>query len=266
MERPACGSHLVQFYGADERTLMRNVSQYVAEGLGRGDRVLIVASQKRAEPFLQQLDALQAGPSQALAENRLIVADANLLLDRFLVDAQPNWKLFDLSVGEMVRELNSRAGSAGLRAYGEMVDILWNRGMQSAAIQLEAFWNRLLTTYSFSLYCAYSVDVFAEGFHPKQVGALLASHTHLLPTGADGALQEALDRAMEEVLGGDLAETRRSIGQEPVNGHSLMPAAEASILWLREQRPEAARAIMRIASELYGAHARSSRSTMWISV
>src|SRR5438552_269564 len=51
--------------------------------------------------------------------------------------------------------LSAAAGSQRVRAYGEMVDLLWQIGDVASAIDLEARWNELSTTKRFSLLCAY---------------------------------------------------------------------------------------------------------------
>ena len=47
-----------------------------------------------------------------------------------------------------------------LRAYGEMVDVLWRRGEKSAALRLEELWNELQARRSFTLLCAYAMGKF----------------------------------------------------------------------------------------------------------
>lgn len=256
LERPATCNHLVQFYGADDRVLTRNVSQYLAEGLRRGDRVLVVATTNRMRGFVQQLDALQAEPGRAIDEGRLAMHDAQAILDTFMSGGRPDWNRFDLSVGVTVRDLGSRAGSKGLRAYGEMVDILWQRDMFEAAIQLEEFWNRLLMSHNFSLYCAYSVDVFADDFNLECVSEILRTHSHLLPSGIDGAIQRALETAIDDVLGPDARRSQALTTATPAQRADL-PRTEAAILWLRENLPDKAPAVMRRARQIYTGAAES---------
>src|SRR6185312_4095495 len=92
-----------------------------------------------------------------------------------------------------------RAGHTGTRAYGEMVGLLWRAGEFDAAIRLEELWNELLKSGDASLFCAYPIDIFSADFKVGKVDALLCAHTHLLPV--DPALDGALNRAMDEVLG-----------------------------------------------------------------
>ncbi len=67
-----------------------------------------------------------------------------------------------------------------MRAYGEMVDVLWQRGERDAAIRLEEFWNDLAKLQTFSLLCAYEMDPLdPAAYHPLE--CVCKVHTHLIP-------------------------------------------------------------------------------------
>jgi hypothetical protein len=68
-----------------------------------------------------------------------------------------------------------------VRAYGEMVDILWREGKIDAAIELEQLWNELASKYSFTLLCTYSVDSLLKG-DCKGVDLICGTHGRVLPS------------------------------------------------------------------------------------
>jgi len=43
----------------------------------------------------------------------------------------------------------------GLTVFGEIVSLLWDQGARESAIELEMFWNELLSERRFHLHCAY---------------------------------------------------------------------------------------------------------------
>jgi hypothetical protein len=141
----------------------------------------------------------------------------------------------------------------GLRAYGEMVGILWQAGRFSAAILLEQFWNDLLRRSCFNLFCAYPIDVFAKGFQPAHLDALLCAHTHLLPTAPNGDLDGAIDRAMDEILGSRVESTRLLMTADDRPAWAAVPRAEGILFWLRTNLPEHAEAIIARARQHYQA-------------
>jgi Histidine kinase-like ATPase domain len=67
--------------------------------------------------------------------------------------------VFDRVVGQLLRQMSG----AGLpvRAYGEMVALLWDNGDVLAAIELEKLWNALARELHFSLWCAYHTQSVA---------------------------------------------------------------------------------------------------------
>ena len=63
-----------------------------------------------------------------------------------------------------------------IRAYGEMVDVLWKAGQTAAAIQLEMLWNQLAQTHQFALLCGYSMGNFYKDAAQQEISGL---HTHV---------------------------------------------------------------------------------------
>src|SRR6476646_5941882 len=147
-------NHVVQFYEHDHSLLIRNVGDYLAEGLRRGEGVVVIATPEHSEAIRQHLERQGAGTSGAEREGRLVFRDAEETLAVFMVHGKPDWTRFDLSVGALVRQLKAKGE---VRAYGEMVDLLWNAGHSAAANLLEQCWNTLLSSTGFSLFCAYQV-------------------------------------------------------------------------------------------------------------
>lgn len=90
-------------------------------------------------------------------------------------------------------------------------------------------WNRLRRTTSFDLFCAYPIDIFGKHFDPSTMAALLGAHTHLLPSGFDVELVQAVNRAVHDVLG--LRSVPSAVGE--TSRISSVPPSEAAILWLR---------------------------------
>jgi hypothetical protein len=242
--------HVVQLYGEDDRLLTQNVGRFLSEGLKRGDGLLIIATPDHRTTLAGILRD-QTGYSKAILEGRLVFLDAATTLARLMVDAAPNPELFQNIVGEAVQGVRSRAGHSGVRAYGEMVGLLWKAREHSAAVQLEELWNEMLRRSDVSLFCAYPIDIFSPDFHAAKVDALLCTHTHLLPL--DGALEGALNRAMDEVLGSRVDGLRRLIQANHRPSWGAVPEAEALVLWLRNNLPGSADEILTRARQYYQA-------------
>lgn len=223
--------HRVQFFGANERGLVGKVAAFLAEGLERGDAALIVAEPCRAAAIRRETEE-RVGDKQA--SERLVVHDARELLDAFLVDGEPDPERFAASVGATVRTLAQATGR--VRAYGEMVGVLWTAGRTAAAVTLEGMWSALLADEPLDLYCGYPIDVLGSEFQLAAVEPLIAKHATVVEA-LDGEYTSAVERALDEVLG------------PPLNGLGLrgfmlrtklepeLPTVERTMLALRREFP-----------------------------
>lgn len=247
-----CGqdSHLFQLYSTDSSVLAKNVARYLVDGFNAGTGGLVVAAPEHSKLFLAELAGLGVDTQAVLDDHRLQMIDAREMLERLLLDGYPDANRFEAYVGGAVH--GALADRTGLRVYGEMVGILWERRQYPAAIRLEQLWNRLRRTTSFDLFCAYPIDIFGKQFDHSTMGALLGAHTHLLPSGFDAELVQAVDRAMHDVLG--LHPVPLAAASETWRNSSL-PSGEAAILWLRKHHPEKADDIVARAQHYYQASA-----------
>jgi hypothetical protein len=249
LRRPRPQSHMVLFYGTDDKLLAHNAGRYLFEGLKVGDGLLVIGVPEHNCAIAHELNRLGADVDASVREGRICFLDAEEMLGEFMVGGQPYWGHFEMAVGGSIREIRTRVGHGGLRAYGEMVGVLWNAGQHSAAIRLEQFWNKLLSRCSASLFCGYPIDIFAKEFQIGAVDALLCAHTHLIPAGSNGDLEAAVNRAMDSVLGAEAHAIRSTVDAKPA--WAGMPKAEATMLWVRENLPGCADDILARAREFY---------------
>lgn len=215
------GDHLVRLYD-NEPELEKDVAAWLEEGDARGDSLLVIAAPGRARLLAERF------PDAA-------VLDAERTLDSVLIDGEPDWERFDDRVGRVLRETMARG--ARVRAYGEMVDLLWRSGRLRAAGLLEGFWNRLLRLHAFDLYCAYAVDLLDPAADPGELRAMLRDHTHLVPRRGDGSLDRAVRAAMRDVLGPASAEALMPLIANAQVPGTQIPLPEAAVFWLRRNLP-----------------------------
>jgi len=250
LEEPNRGSHYVQLYTADEAALISNVGRYLWDGLRLGEGVLVIATPEHQDAFSRRLRESGADLDHLARTRQLVFLDAQKTLDIFMERGQPDWIEFEKVVRLAMRLLEVKPGR-GCRAYGEMVGILWKAQQFAAAIRLEQLWNKLLEQASFSLYCAYEIDVFSRGQDLSNLDDVLCTHTHLVPAQTNGALEAALNRAMDDVLGSHADELRMRIKSNPRHGGAVIPTAENIVLWLRRNLPDRAGEILELAQQHY---------------
>ena len=252
LEQPPSRTHFVQLYEADEAALAQNVVRYFWEGLRRGDGVLMIAGAGHQELFCGHLDRLGVDLSVLLRSQQLVCWDAQQTLAQFMINGQPDWQSFESVMRTAMRHVHPARGD-GLRAYGEMVGILWKARMFATSIRLEQLWNKLLEQSNFSMYCAYAIDVFDEEAAVANLEGVLCTHTHMIPSRPDGTLEAALNRSMDEILGSRAEGLRSLIKTDHRPGWAVMPAAEAIVVWLRNNLPEQSQQIVARARHYYNA-------------
>jgi hypothetical protein len=253
LELPHSRGHFVQFYEAADASFTASIGHYLWQGLRRGDGVLVIATPEHRDLFSDYLVGAGADITEMVRTRQLILLDAQDTLAQFMIGGQPDWHRFEEIIGAATRQVQSRPGHEGLRAYGEMVGVLWKARQFAAAGRLEQLWNRMLERSSFSLYCAYAIDVFGESCDLHNLEAVLCSHTHVVSTRRDGALEAAVNRSMDEILGTDADATRAVIGASRNPAWAVMPNVESTVFWLRRNMPDHAPRILERARHHYEA-------------
>lgn len=160
--QPILSDHLVQFY-ENEQQLSEAVAHFLAVGLKGNDHLLVIATADHHAALRQQLEALGFEVARFLEEGRITLLDAHETLARLLRDGQPDAGSFEAELGRFVaRKTQSLPGSARLRVYGEMIDLLWKRDQHEAAIRLEELWSDLQQRHGFTLLYAYQASTHRE--------------------------------------------------------------------------------------------------------
>jgi PAS domain S-box-containing protein len=181
------GEHIVQFYEDDE-DLLDTLEHFLGTGLSLDERLLVVATEDHRRGVLRRLRACDI--EGAIDSGRVVLLDARETLSRFLVNGMPDPDRFHRTLDEVMARLVGGA-PVRVRAYGEMVDLLWRDGARTAAIRLEELWNEAAAVHPFSLLCAYVMANFVKGAGGAELKAVCRSHTHVLSVGRrDGIARE----------------------------------------------------------------------------
>ncbi|HEV8377967.1 MAG TPA: ATP-binding protein, partial [Tepidisphaeraceae bacterium] len=130
--------------------------------------------------------------AKARASGQFVALDADQMLARFMVNGMPDGQLFMRVIGRVVKQ--ALAGYRRVRAFGEMVAILWQQGNKAAAIRLEELWNELARAHSFALFCAYPMRAFARAGELDPLGEVCTCHTRVIPAESYASLSSPDDR------------------------------------------------------------------------
>ncbi len=143
--------HSVQFYPSDN-ALIENLGDYIHTGLTAHEACIVIATETHIEQLDEWLRHKRGIPKQKYIR-QYTALDAQATLDSFMVNDLPDEDLFANTVGKLLKTISK--SDKPIRAYGEMVALLWKADKKEAVLQLEELWNELAANYDFSLYCAY---------------------------------------------------------------------------------------------------------------
>jgi hypothetical protein len=240
LDGSAPASHGVQIY-ADTDELAESVATYLVAGFEAGEPAIVVATTAHVEAFRQRL----AGFDESL----LLVADAASTLDAILEDGQLSKARFEFVVGALLEEVEERFPSRRIRVFGEMVDLLCERGRPDVAAALEELWTSLIERRGFSLLCAYRFDVFNRSAQAAVLPGICGAHSHMRAGTDPERLQRAVDHALEETLGEDIGKVYALIGEQ-IRERGV-PAAQLALMWVSSHMPTVAERILASARAQY---------------
>ena len=149
-----------------------------------------------------------------------------------MVGGMPQWKAFQQVIGGLIAKM--RLQYPTVRAYGEMVDVLWQRGEREAATRLEEYWNELGKLQTFSLLCAYRMDPLDSASYGGALECVCNTHTHLLPARDPARYDAAVSEASGKVLDQPLAQILLALAAKHHVG-PRMPAGQATLFWLQPE-------------------------------
>ena len=183
--------HLVHF-SSDDEVLVGTVSRFIGSALAAGEAGIIVATTPHLERVAEQLTANGLDVAAVRRQGRFVALDAAETLAQILVHGRPDEGRFAEVIGSVVARAAER--HPHVRAFGEMVQLLWAQGRRQAAIRLERLWNELIDQTNLSLLCAYSLSEFRSDTDGRALLKICREHSAVVGTGGDTPLDSPAAR------------------------------------------------------------------------
>ncbi len=171
--------HAVKFYGS-ESSLFTTVGTFLAEGLVSRQPAIVIATPSHRNAIVEHLAERFIDCVKAIREGDLLLLDAEETLDLFMIGEEPDPEQFESNIGRLVEQSLNGRRRVVVRAYGEMVDVLWKQGRHQSAIQLEICWNKLAAKYNFALLCGYAMGSFYK--QTRHLEEICAQHSYIVPS------------------------------------------------------------------------------------
>jgi MEDS: MEthanogen/methylotroph, DcmR Sensory domain len=170
------GEHIAQFY-AHDALLVDTLVRFVDRGLMAGEGVVVIATREHLRALEKRLSGFMFGMAAYRFEGAYIAVDAGVALGKFMVKDWPDDELFlDFIMG-----LVSRASADGrrVRAFGEMVALLWAEGNTAATLRLEDLWKTVCKLKNLPLLCAYPKQGIAK-HSSSLMTQICAAHSRII--------------------------------------------------------------------------------------
>jgi hypothetical protein len=242
--------HIVQLY-QDEQFLNRAVCRFAAAALAHGEGVILVPTAAHWDAFCPRLEAEGVDIKAAQAQGQLTVVDADELLPQFMGEKMPDAPVFLGLAGEVVAQARGRNRYPKVRWWGEMVNVLWERGNVTASMALEDLFDQLAHEEEIAIFCSFLMDNFDGEVHTRMLPRLGENHSHLIPVENYARLERAVADALREVVGTVEASVLENKLLEDYAPPFKMPSSQALLFALRQVVPDVADAVLRRSGALY---------------
>jgi hypothetical protein len=244
--------HIVQLY-QDQEFLNRAVCRFAASALANGEGVILVPTVAHWEAFRPRLEAEGVDIDASQARGQLTVVDADELLPHFMRDAMPDAPVFLGLAGDVIAKARGEGRYPKVRWWGEMVNVLWERGDVAASMELDDQFDRLAHEHEIAIFCSFVMDNFNGEVHARMLPRLGQNHSHLIPVEDYARLERAVADALRQTVGADEA---RVLEQQLLSRYAApfqMPRSQALLLALRDTLPLVADSVLTRSRTLYRA-------------
>ena len=158
--------HVVQLY-QDQDFLNRAVCRFAAAALANGEGIILVPTVRHWNAFRPRLIAEGIDVEAAQKRGQLTIVDADETLPRFMHNGMPDSPVFLGLAADVVTRARGGSRFPKVRWWGEMVNILWERGDVAASMNLEDLFDQLAHKHDIAIFCSFLMDNFNGEIHSR---------------------------------------------------------------------------------------------------
>jgi hypothetical protein len=258
LSEPGENGHIVQLYQDDE-FYGEAISHFAAEGLVRGESIILVATKPHWKNISGRLRGKGFDPEKLFREGQLTLLDADETLPKFMAGNLPDGRIFKPLAKHTIAKARADGKFRRVRWWGEMVNCLYVDGNARGSNRLEQFFDQVAHEENIAIFCSFLMDKYDPKIYDEAFGNVCSTHSHVIPADDYARHRITVNRAVAEVVG----EIKGPMLQSLVswkNAPSLMPSSQALLLWVREHLPHYFEPVLARARELEREPARRQAS------
>jgi hypothetical protein len=173
--------HVVQIY-EDNNVFLDVLAGFVGNGINSGESTIIIATDEHLAALDARLRAHGVHVDALISSDQYIPLNAEETLATFMVNDWPDEELFQQTVRGLIKR--AQVNNRKVRAFGEMVAILWAKGHNGATVHLEHLWNQICAEEALCLFCAYPKAGFTKDAR-ESVMHICGAHSRIIDGGTD---------------------------------------------------------------------------------
>ncbi len=248
LAEPGDDGHIVQLY-QDDDFYGEAISHFAAEGLVRGESIILVATKPHWQNISSRLRAKGLDLEALFRYGQLTLLDADDTLPKFMAGNDPDGSIFKPLAKQTIARARADGRFPRVRWWGEMVNVLYVNGNPRGSSRLEEFFDEVAHEEQIAIFCSFLMDKFDPQIYDEAFGNVCRTHSHVIPAEDYAHHRITVNRAVADVIG----DIRGPLLQSLVSWQgaaSLMPASQALLLWIREHQPAQFAAVLERAREL----------------
>jgi hypothetical protein len=176
--------HVIQIYDTDQK-FIQILSQFVLGGLIAGDGVTVIATPQHLDALKIKL-SLSGINTDDYLNTQYYPLVAHETLQKFMVNDLPDERLFNEIISRLISKV--RGNKRKVRAFGEMVAVLWALGNREATVRLERLWNNFCENELFCLFCAYPKSGFSNDINTS-LNYICSAHSKIVTPLREGSTE-----------------------------------------------------------------------------
>jgi hypothetical protein len=248
LAEPGENGHIVQLY-QDDDFYGEAISHFTAEGLARGESIILVATRPHWKNISGRLLGKGFDVDGLFRQGQLTLLDADDTLPKFMAGNLPDGRIFKPLAKQTIAKARADGKFRRVRWWGEMVNCLYVDGNAAGSNRLEQYFDEVAHEENIAIFCSFLMDKYDPKIYDEAFGNVCSTHSHVIPVDDYARHRMTVNRAVADVVG----EIKGAMLQSLIcwnDAPSLMPSSQSLLLWVREHLPHYFEPVLARAREL----------------